>query len=60
VIGILSFFIAVFVIIEMRTRLKKTIERKMMEKEERKGYLENFEEKDSNDHPPDHIHDQLK
>jgi len=44
----------------MRTRLKKTIERKMMEKEERKGYLENFEEKDSNDHPPDHIHDQLK
>lgn len=34
-----------FVIIEMSKRFKIKIEKKMEEMEERKGYIENFEEK---------------
>lgn len=47
VIGILSLFILVFVIIEMSKRFKEKIETKMQEMEEKKGYIENFEEKDA-------------
>ena len=46
-IGILSLFILVFVIIEMSKRFKEKIETKMQEMEEKKGYIENFEEKDA-------------
>lgn len=54
VIGVLAFFIVVFIMVEMKRRFKDKIVKKMEEMKEKKEYMVNFEEKEHESNPGFH------